>query len=152
MKSTMRIYFDCCCFNRPYDDLTDEMVRMEAEAIISIIAKCENGGWEYCGSDVLQDEIDNATNLVKKQKVLLLFRAASSHIDLTPQIVFRAKEFERMGVKPYDSLHLACAEAGNADVFLTTDRKLINTAKATDIKVKVANPLPWLTEVLYDEF
>ena len=127
------------------------MVRMEAEAVISIISRCEDGEWELCGSDILLDEIANTTDLVKKQKILLLYHAAVDHIDITAGIVMRAKEIERMGVKPYDSLHLASAETGNADVFLTTDRKLINAAKRSDIRIKVGNPLIWLMEVLYDK-
>lgn len=149
--AAMRIYLDNCCFNRPYDDLRDDMVRMEAEAVISIIAKGENGEWELCGSDILLDEIDNTTNLVKKQKVLLLYQTVTRHIDIAAGIVKRAKEVERSGVKPYDALHLASAEAANVDVFLTTDRKLINAAKKAGIQVKVENPLIWLAEVLYDE-
>ena len=39
----MRVYLDNCCLNRPYDDLTDNIVRMECEAILSIIDICETG-------------------------------------------------------------------------------------------------------------
>lgn len=147
----MKIYLDCCCFNRPFDDLGDDIVRMEAEAIISIIDRCENNVWELWSSDILLDEIDNTPDLARKQKVLLLFRVAKKHIDLSPGIILRAGELERSGIKPYDALHLASAEAGHVDVFLTTDRKLINAAKRTDITVNVVNPLIWLTEVLYNE-
>lgn len=147
----MRIYLDSCCFNRPYDDLRDDRVRMEAEAVISIIAKCESGEWELCGSDILIDEIDNVMNFVKKQKILLLYRAASIHIDIADGIVRRAKEIERSGAKPYDALHLASAEAGGADIFLTTDRKLLNAAKRAGTGLKANNPLIWLSEALYDE-
>jgi len=42
----MRIYLDNCCLNRPYDDLRDDAVRMEAEAVIAIIDRCEKGVWE----------------------------------------------------------------------------------------------------------
>ncbi len=96
----MRIYLDNCCFDRPYDNVRDDMVRMEAEAIISIISRCENGEWELCGGDILLDEIANTPDLVKKQKILLLCHAAVDHIDITAGIVMRAKEFERMGIKP----------------------------------------------------
>lgn len=147
----MRIYLDNCCFNRPYDDLDNDMVRMEAEAVISIISKCESGKWELCGSDILLDEIDNSTNFVKTQKVLLLYQAATKHINITAGIIKRAKDIEYLGAKPYDALHLASAEAANADVFLTTDRKLIKAVKKASIQVKVENPLVWLAEVLYDE-
>jgi hypothetical protein len=29
----MRLYLDCCCFNRPFDDLSQIRVRLEAEAV-----------------------------------------------------------------------------------------------------------------------
>lgn len=147
----MKIYLDNCCLNRPFDDLRDDVVRMEAEAVISIIDKCENGEWEFCASDVLFDEIDNNPNLVRKQKVLILYQSAKWHIDLTAKIIVRAKEFEHFNIKAYDALHLASAEAGNVDVFLTTDRKLINTAGRSDATVAVQNPLIWLMGVLYNE-
>lgn len=43
-------------------------------------------------------------------------------------------------IKPYDALHLASAEFGEADVFLTTDKKLINSSKKANLKMKVLNP------------
>lgn len=128
------------------------MLRMEAEAVMSIIGKCEIGEWEFCTSDVLFDEIDNNTNFIRKRKLLMLFQSANGkNIDLTDEIVTRAKQLERFNIKPYDALHLACAEAEGVDVFLTTDRKLIKATTRSDTAVKVKNPLIWLTEVLYDE-
>jgi predicted nucleic acid-binding protein len=64
----------------------------------------------------------------------------------------RSKELECFGLKSYDALHLASAEAGGVDVFLTTDRRLISAAERSDIAIKVKNPLLWLAEVLYDEY
>jgi predicted nucleic acid-binding protein len=57
---------------------------------------------------------------------------------------------ERFNIKSYDALHLASAEAGGADVFLTTGRRLIKAAQRANAGVKVQNPLAWLAEVLYD--
>ena len=141
---------DNCCFNRPYDDWRNDKVRMEAEAILAILFLCENGRCELCGSSALLDEIGNATDFVKKQKVLLLYQRAVFHIELTADIVSRAEEIAGMGVAPYDSLHLASAEAGRVDAFLTTDRKLIRAASRTNVTIKVMNPLIWLAEALYE--
>ena len=55
--------------------------------------------------------------------------------------------------RPFDdqtqALHLACAESGGADVFLTTDDKLLHKAAACAerLRVRVENPLVWLKEV-----
>jgi predicted nucleic acid-binding protein len=54
-----------------------------------------------------------------------------------------------LGFKQWDALHLACAESGQVDIFLTTDDKLLRLAHrvAAQLKVRVENPLTWLTEV-----
>jgi predicted nucleic acid-binding protein len=144
------LYMDNCCLNRPYDDLSSETVRMEAEAVLSIINKCENGEYILYTSDVLFDEIMRSTDFTRRQKVLLLFQTALDNIELTETIIIRAKEIEPYGIKPFDALHIASAECGGADFFLTTDRKLKSAAMRSNIKIKVTNPLIWLTEVLYE--
>lgn len=146
----MRIYFDNCCLNRPFDDLRDNAVRLEAEAVLSIIDFCESGGWSFFGSDVLLDEIREMPEADRREKVILLYSLAKFNIELTEKIVSRAKELERFGIKAYDALHLAGAEAGAADVLLTTDRNFIKAAKRSNSPVPTRNPLVWLTEALYD--
>jgi predicted nucleic acid-binding protein len=146
----MRIYFDNCCLNRPFDDLRSNAVRMESEAALAILDNCESGEWELFRSDVLLDEILEMPNPDRREKVLTLYHAAKSHIDLTDVIVLRAKALERWGIKSYDALHLASAEAGGVDVLLTTDKRFISTAKRSDTDVPVQNPFVWLAEVLYD--
>jgi predicted nucleic acid-binding protein len=122
---------------------------MESEAVLTIIDRCD-GDWAFFKSDVLFDEISMLTNVLKKQKILLLYQAASLYVELTEEMTARAKELECMGIKPYDALHVASAEYGKADIFLTTDRRLINAAGRARAKVEVKNPLRWLLEVLYE--
>ncbi|MDR2546306.1 MAG: PIN domain-containing protein [Lachnospiraceae bacterium] len=146
----MRIYFDNCCLNRPYDDLTNNTVRMECEAILSIIDTCRTSNWSYFSSDILLDEILVTTDNDKREKVMLLYNAAMEHISFTEAILRRAKELENFNVKSFDALHAASAEAAKADVLLTTDCNFINAAKRAKTHVPVKNPLVWLVEVLYD--
>ena len=54
---------------------------------------------------------------------------AAEHISFTDAILLRAKELVQCNIKSYDALHIASAEAAKADVFLTTDSKLVNAAK-----------------------
>ena len=146
----MRVYFDNCSLNRPYDDLNTNALRMECEAILSIIDFCSTENWSYFSSDVLLDEILETPDIDKQEKVMMLYHGASEHIDFSEAIYLRAKEFEKYNVKSYDALHLASAESANADVLLTTDRKFISAAEKTNSIVPVKNPMVWLTEVLYD--
>ena len=54
-------------------------------------------------------------------------------------------------INSFDALHLASAEYGNADALLTTDKQFLNRAQQADIKIRVANPATWLTEVLFND-
>jgi predicted nucleic acid-binding protein len=40
-------------------------------------------------------------------------------------------------------MHLATAEIGQCDIFLTTDRDLLNTAKNMNLAIRVLNPVKW---------
>ena len=146
----LRLYLDNCCLSRPFDDLSNDIVRLESEAILTIIDRCNYGYWNFFSSDVLFDEISRLTDSVRRQKILLFCRSASHNIELTDEITARAKELELFGVKPYDALHTASAEYGSADVFLTTDHRLINALNRVKIEMKVRNPLVWLMEVLHE--
>ena len=145
----MKIYLDTCCLSRPFDEQTNERVILETEAVLGIINRCQTGkDWSFFSSDVLDDEISRIPHPVTKQKVLTLYHSASTHIDLNDKIIEQAKMQEQFGLRPFDSLHLACAEFANAMVLLTTDKKFIRRAKHLKLKTRVANPLVWLMEVI----
>lgn len=86
----------------------------------------------------------------KRQKVSIISRLLQFHIDIDEDIEKRAIELENSGFKSFDALHIACAEKGKADVLLTTDDKLLNSAfqKRDILKVRVENPVRWLMEVI----
>ncbi len=67
-------------------------------------------------------------------------------IPIDDLIAKRAKEIVEMGFKTFDALHLACAESGNANIFLTTDDKLIRRAKIliSKLMIQVKNPVDWI--------
>jgi predicted nucleic acid-binding protein len=75
---------------------------------------------------------------------------AHESIALTEETPGRAEALEQMGFDEYDALHLACAEAGGADVFLTTDDRVVKIAhrKKGLLNLRVDNPVRWLEEVL----
>lgn len=54
----MKIYMDCCCYNRPFDDLNQERIKIESEAIMAIINRSRAGESEIIGSEILDLEID----------------------------------------------------------------------------------------------
>ena len=78
---------------------------------------------------------------------MLLLRATNT-IPLDGQIVQRAKELEAVGYGPFDALHSSSAEAGAAEVLLTTDDRFIErAARGVGLpRVRVLNPVEWLRE------
>ena len=67
--------------------------------------------------------------------------------------ISRGKQLEVLGFKELDALHLACAERGSADIFLTTDDGLLRSAKRANsqLRVRVENPYMWFQEVAKSE-
>ena len=51
-----RIYLDVCCLNRPFDDQRQARVRLEAEAVLLILGRCEAGTWQWLSSAVVEEE------------------------------------------------------------------------------------------------
>jgi len=145
----IHIYLDACCLNRPFDDQTQARIRLEAEAVILILMRCEAGDWEWIGSEVLDWEIGQTPDPERRRRVGLLAVHIHRSVPVGPSEIDRAQELETWGIAAYDALHLACAESGGADVLLTTDDKLLrrSAARASDLHVRVANPLTWLREV-----
>jgi len=147
-KHTFKIYMDVCCYNRPFDDQSQDRIQIESNAVLLILNHCQSGEWLLYGSDAIKYEIANIKDEIKRQKVEKLFLIASEHIVSEKSINARAKELNSIGLGALDSLHLAYSEYASVDVFLTTDDALVNKSKAVSIlKVKVINPVQWILEV-----
>lgn len=143
-----RIYLDACCLNRPFDDQSQERIRLEAEAVILILSRLQKGDWHWLGSEVLHFEIEQIPDLERSTRVGVLLRAVHSTVRLENRVVKRGQEMQDMGFHAMDALHLASAEVGNADVFLTTDDHVIRLACrcSGQLRIQVKNPLTWLRE------
>jgi len=142
---------DICCLNRPFDDLSQDRVYLEAEAILSILSRCEKADWTLVASGVLAYELSNLSDADKLEQVQMLYAISKERVQLTGQAEERAAFFQKNGLKPLDSLHVAVAETSGVDVFLTTDDHLLRRANKADVKIKVANPVIWLMEAMNDE-
>lgn len=107
---SMKIYLDNSCLNRPFDDLSQDRLYLEAQAILAILTRCDKGGWELLGSGIIEVELSKLTNPDRLEQVQALYSIANKRIILTPEIENRAAFFQQRGIKPFDSFHLASAE------------------------------------------
>lgn len=147
----MRIYFDVCCYNRPFDDYLNDRIEIESNAVLSILNRCIINNWIVIGSEIIDIEISKIKNELKRQQVFELASLKNEYIMLNDCIENRAIELEQKGIKAYDCLHLACSEYSNADVFLTTDDKLLKSAQNISLTVRILNPVQWFMEVIQSE-
>lgn len=116
--------------------------------MILALAHAEAGEWEWLSSEVVDYEIAQIPDVARRLRVAALASSAHRTVELTDAVTRRAHEIEELGFHPMDALHLACAEAGRADVFLTTDDRLLRRARRRVAlpHMRVANPLAWLQE------
>lgn len=141
------VYLDACCLNRPFDDQSAERVRLEAEAVLLILRRIESGDWQMVSSEVLEFEIGATPDAERRSRLRLILSPAQRFIALEEKEEKRAQELAKAGMRSLDALHLACAESGGAEVFLTTDDRLLHQAKhVSNLRVRVKNPLTWLQE------
>ena len=145
----MTIYLDNCCYNRPFDDQTQERIHLESEAVLTVLKMGQMKKIIIVGSEILELEIDRMSDENKKKKVLDLYKVADMHILYTDKIRKRSADIISVSkIRTFDSLHVASAEEANADVLLTTDDKFEKMAEKLDLRTRVINPLRFAWEVI----
>jgi len=144
----MRIYLDVCSLNRPFDDHAQDRVRLESEAVLTILSRTQTENWTLLSSEVIDLEISKIPDDDRRQKVSILSSMSQSYIVVDEDEEKRSEGLEALGFKSFDALHIACAEKGGADVLLTTDDDLLRKASQNKraLKVRLENPVRWLIE------
>ena len=133
---------------RPFDDQTQPRVSLEAQAILSILAKCEAGVFTLVASEVLAVETELNPFPQKKAFVKAVLAYSSLFVKINVNVENRALEFESRGFKSFDALHVAMAESIHADYFCTCDDRLLSKAPSqTDIQLKIRSPLGLAQEI-----
>lgn len=142
------IYLDACCLNRPFDDQRQPRIRLEAEAVLLILQRVAAGRVQWLGSSVLEFEIGRMSNLEQLRRVREMLADVSSWVQIEETDIARGEELEAFGFSDFDALHLACAERGGAETFLTTDDKLLRRAErhVGQLRVRTANPVNWISQ------
>ena len=142
-----RIYFDMNIYNRPFDDQSQVRIRLETIAIFSILQKIKNKEVTLLWSFMIDYEDSLNPHEDVRQEIEMAASLAVESVTPDESVLTAAKEFESKGIKPRDSIHLACALKGKAEYFLTCDDKLIKRATTLDINIKIINPLRFIEDM-----
>lgn len=139
----MLIYIDSCCYNRPFDDLSQIRVRLEAEATEWILEESRTARFMIVTSDYLSLELIRNPDPAKRAATLAMTAYAGLHVAVAESLVRRAEEIEALGITGFDALHLAAAEAAGCAYLVTTDDGLLKKSKrhSSQLKVSVLNPI-----------
>lgn len=144
----MKIYLDACAIQRPLDDKSQVRIMLEANAIIHVIQKCEEGELELFSSDVLLYELSRITNLNRRNQVVESANVATTIISLNDDVERLAQIYVQQGLKQFDAFHLASAELAQIDYFCTCDDKLLKKCKQlSNLTIRVVSPLTLVEEI-----
>ena len=145
----LKLYLDNCCYNRPFDDLKQEKICLEATAVEDILKLAIDKKLLIYKSIAIDFELSRISNGNKKRQVEDLYDAMNLiDIPYNDTIKRRAIALKKYNIKYMDALHIAFAENANVDYMITTDKLLLNASKRADLTIKVINPVEFIMEVI----
>ena len=124
-KKKLNIYFDNCCFNRPYDNQAQLRIELETKAKLFIQNLVVDGKVKLTISSVSRLENNDNPFPFRRMAITDFFRNADFIVTSTDEIRTMASNLVNDGLKSKDSAHIACAISAECDYFITTDDKLL---------------------------
>ena len=136
-----KVYMDNCCFNRPYDDQSQPLIRLETEAKLLMQQEIADGRLDLIWSFILHYENNDNPYIDRKRQIIVWETKAKDIVVFNDDVLSKAKEIMSFNVKIKDALHISCAIWANADYFITTDKKILNK----NINgISILNPIDFL--------
>ena len=144
----MKIYLDLCAIQRPLDSPSQVRIVLESEAVLGIITFCDSEQAELVSSEALWYEGEQSPLPIRQEHTRSVLAKAKSNVTVSDNEKTRAATLVTFGIRPLDALHIALAEAGNADYFCTCDDQLLRSAqRVKDLVVKAINPVDLVQEI-----
>ena len=142
-----KLYLDNCCFNRPYDDQNQFIIRFETDAKLTIQNSIKQNKYSLIWSFIL--DFENNSNPPDKANSIFKWKDLSEmSVKSNEEIINIAKEIMKCGIKNKDALHLACAIYAKVDFFITVDYKVL---KYKDERITILNPIEFIeSEGIYE--
>lgn len=132
----MILYLDICCLKRPFDDQAQARVRIEAEAVLGLLA-ADPSRVTFVRSAAHDLENDQNPLAWRAERVRGWLADRPLATAEAGPLQFRTAELIDTGLRGFDALHVACAEAARVDVFVTCDDRLLATARRLGPAIKV---------------
>jgi len=140
----LKIYMDICCFNRPFDNQAQMKIRLETEAKLFIQSNIRDDKYSIVWSYMHDYENSENPYEEKRDAIAPWKDIAKQFCSSSEDIPVAGQKISLLGIKPKDSLHLACAIKCECDFFITTDKGLLN--RKID-GIKIINPIDFVREM-----
>jgi predicted nucleic acid-binding protein len=137
----MKVYLDNCCFNRPFDDQSSLVIRLETEAKLHIQELIYQGKLSLLWSFVIDYENSANPFIEVRNEIAKWKELALADCNFSDQILHKANLLMELGLRQIDASHIACAIFLGATCFLTTDKKILNK-QITEIEA--INPIDFV--------
>ena len=143
----IRLYLDNCCFNRPYDDQSNLINRMETEAKLFIQDLIRQQKMELTWSFVLDFENNDNPFEERLLRIAEWRNLAIVDCDLNDEIANQAETLMGIGLRQKDASHIACAIYLKSDYFVTTDKRILNKSI---VDIVLINPIDFVRRYISD--
>jgi predicted nucleic acid-binding protein len=141
----IRVYLDTSAYNRLFDDQSQPKIFLETQAVILVLQMIEMNIVDLVSSTVLEYENSKNPFPAKQNSMARYLRMANFRKSIDVTIKKRTIQLEKDGLKAIDALHIACAEASQAQYFITCDKRLINRYQGN--LTCVLNPTNFIMEM-----
>lgn len=151
----LKIYPDTNIYCRPFDDWSQMRIALEGEAVLRFWQKAEEGKIICLCSKLIKLELSKMP-LFKWQEVKNFIQFIDEDIPFCGDVKKLAENIiEVVKIPAYDSLHLAFAAYGQADLFLTCDDDVLRKSFAVEelllsknFSLAVLNPIQFIQNYL----
>jgi predicted nucleic acid-binding protein len=140
------LYLDLNCFNRPFDDQSQDRIAQETAAVFVILQRIIDRVDRLVWSAILTFENVQHPLADRRIEIARWAQRAVGNVAVTQQVATRARTLTREGFRPLDAAHLACAEAAACDRFLTCDDRVIRRTRRVQVGLRMQNPRDYIQE------
>ena len=140
----LKIYFDNCCYGRPYDNQNDLRIYNETQAKMTIQSLVKYKALDLVYSTVTIEEISDYPIEANRISIIMFIENNADYFigkNNNNTAITLTEEIMKTGIKLKDASHTACAVIANCDYLITTDDRLL---KYKDNRIKIVNPIDFL--------
>jgi len=145
----VRVYLDLCCLKRPFDLQDQPVIRLQTEAVLSILALSPTR------VDLVRSPahlLENSLNPVAARRDAVSLWLSNGPITRPDESALSARiqSLVAAGFRSFDAFHLASAEVSESGVFVTVDLRLLKLAGrlSGSLSTRVTDPVRLLEEIV----